>query len=354
MSVLQKTSSITAQILTALDTAEKEILFQAYYVDNDAIFELYAKKFLAKRTQGVIIHCLFDALGASQIPGSDIEKQLIAAGVHIQYFNWLTPWANHNKKIFYFRNHKRGLIIDRKTVHTGGWCVGEKTENWIESYIVSQDLGIVEKAVGDFWNMYTYAHKSMLRFKHQKKYTFDSNLIASYAYQAPILRGRYIYYTYKKLITSATKEISIVVPYFAPIHGLKNVLYRARRRGVAISIFLPKKTDSKFVDLVARTYIYRLLKLGVHIYFSDTMIHAKASRIDDVLYVGSLNLDTASLRYNFENGIFTKDQVLLRDFEKDLYALRLSCHKVTFEEWNNRSLWERFLDRFMKIFRAFA
>lgn len=353
MAILQKTSSITEQILIALNNAEREIVFQMYYVDNDSVFEKYADILIKKSQQGVSVHCLFDALGSSQISGSILEKKLTTAGVQVQYFNWLTPWAPRNKRLFYFRNHKRILIIDRATLHVGGWCIGEKTEQWIDGYMLTTDQSAIQSGLQDFWNMYTYAHKTQLHFRHESRYTYASTP-ASYTYQAPMIHGRYIYHTHTRLIKSALQKIVLIAPYFAPISTLKKAIYKARKRGASVEIFIPKKTDITLSNLVARTYIHGLLMRGISVYMSETMLHAKMARFDDVLYVGSMNLDSVSLRYNFENGIYIKNNNTLQEFTQDVENLKSHCTQITLEAWAKRSIWEKFLDKFMKLFRAFV
>ena len=121
-----------------------------------------------------------------------------------------------------------------------------------------------------------------------------------------------------------------------------------------VEIFIPKKTDIRIADLVGKTYIHGLLKAGVSVYVSDIMVHAKAGLFDDVLYVGSLNIDPVSLRYNFENGIYTKNQATVQEFEHEVDTLKTRCEEITLEAWEKRTLWEKFLDEFMKVFRAFV
>lgn len=354
MAVLQNTSDITHTLLEALQQAQEEILLQIYYVDNDEIFNTYAKILIEKAKQGVLVYCLFDALGAYTIPKSTIEKELISAGVHIQYFNWLTPWASTSKKLLYFRNHKRSLIIDKKALYVGGWCIGQKTQNWIEASLKITDEGAIHQALGDFWNMRAYAKKTQLRFKHQRKFRLSPEKEISYTYQAPLLRARYIYYTDKKLIRLSAERVILIAPYFAPTHGFKKAIYAAKKRGIHVEIYIPRKTDLYIADLVARTYVSTLLKLGVSVYVSNEMIHAKVSLFDNILYVGSLNLDSISLRYNFENGIYTTNSSAITEFEEDLKKLKSTCHRITQEEWNNRSLFQKIIDMCMKICRGFV
>ncbi len=342
-----------AELIDEISKAETEILFQIFYIDNDEVTARWIELLVSKALAGVKVFCLVDALGAKNFGSSAIENKLKTSGVHLEYFNWLTPWNGRSKSLWYFRNHKRSLIVDNKVVHLGGWCMGDKTMEWIESHIVNRDPEVIQDASTDFWNMYKYAHKTQFKFVNQKRYVQNGKTF-SYTYQAPLLRSRYIYYSHKRLVQNANEKIVLITPYFAPIHGLLHQLRKAAHRGVHIEIYIPKKTDHFFVDLVAKTYILNLLHLGVHIYFSDRMIHAKANLFDNTLYVGTMNLDTVSLRYNFENGLYAKDEATTKEFLADVEILKLTCTRVTLAEWKKRGRLSRFLDEIMKLLRPFV
>lgn len=353
MPILKETSTVMNELLSTIAAAEKEILLQVFYIDNDGITGKFVDALVDKALAGVKVYCLVDALGGKNFGNKEVETKLKASGVHLEYFNWLTPWKGRSKKLWYFRNHKRSLIIDNKVVHLGGWCIGDKTTEWIDCHIANTDPEVVQDASADFWNMYKYAHKSQFKFSHQKKYIHTGKRF-SYTYQAPLIRSRYTYYTHKRLVQNSQERIILVTPYFAPIHGLLKQIRNAARRGVHIELFVPKKTDHFIVDLAVRTYILNLLHIGVRIYQSNSMIHAKVNVFDDTMYIGTMNLDTVSLRYNFENGLYVKDDATIQDFLQDIEKLKSTCTLITLAEWKKRSAWDRFWDMAMKILRPFV
>lgn len=353
MPILKPTGAVMTELLTAIKSAKKEILLQIFYIDNDATTSLFLDALIQKSLDGIKVYCLIDALGGISFGTNTILQKLKDSGVHIEYFNWLTPWKGRSKKWWYFRNHKRSLIIDGLSVHLGGWCIGVRTAEWLECHIENGDPEVIRDASLDFWNMYKYAHKTQVKFLHQNKYAYSGKRF-SYTHQAPLLKSRYIYYTHKKLIQQTSKRIILVTPYFTPIPGLLQQLIKARKRNVCVEIFLPKNTDHTIVDLVAHTYMQELLDVGVEIYRSDTMIHAKANLFDDTLYIGTMNLDTISLRYNFENGIFVHDEDIVTDFDRDILKLKTTCTLLTLAEWKKRSIWAKFLDSIMKLWRPFV
>ncbi len=352
--ILQKTSAIVDTLISALQNAEREVILQTFYFDNDIVGKKFLEALIHKTAHGVKVTCLFDALGARGLSGSKEEKQAIAAGVHIEYFNWLTPWSIRNKRSWFFRNHKRVLIIDEKSVHIGGWCIGKKSSDWIDSNIEITNPHVIHRALADFKNMHKFAKKRTLKFQHEKRFTYslEADHTHQYAYQAPLLRARHIYYTYIKLIKSANKEIVLIAPYFVPGRRLVREMLKAKRRGVDIHIYLPKYTDYRTVDIAARTFFTKLLRYNIRIHLCSEMLHAKVSVFDDTVFVGSLNLDNVSLRYNFENGVFVRDAGLLTQIHADVEYLKTTSTQVDYTEWQRRSWWDKLLERIVGVVKG--
>ncbi len=97
------------------------------------------------------------------------------------------------------------------------------------------------------------------------------------------------------------RTVRITSPYFLPTHRLRRELKRVARRGGRVQLILPGKTDVLVSQLAARSLYHGLLKAGVEIYeYQPQILHAKMICIDEVVYVGSSNLDIRSLSLNYE------------------------------------------------------
>ena len=106
-------------------------------------------------------------------------------------------------------------------------------------------------------------------------------------------------------IDAAKARVWLVTPYFVPTEAALYAFTSAALRGLDVRLMLPRKSDSRLVDLAARSYFDALLAAGVRVYeYQPRMLHSKALLIDDAFVIlGSANFDGRSFRTNFELGI---------------------------------------------------
>lgn len=107
------------------------------------------------------------------------------------------------------------------------------------------------------------------------------------------------------LLYAAEREVVISSPYFVPDPPLLAALVACARRGVATTLVLPARNDSRVVGAISKAHYTRMVKAGVRIFeFRGGLLHAKTLVVDGVLVlIGSSNMDRRSLDLNFENNI---------------------------------------------------
>ncbi len=107
---------------------------------------------------------------------------------------------------------------------------------------------------------------------------------------------------------------------------------------------LPKFTPD--VRRASRAGWGKLLAVGAEIHeYQPTMFHCKVMVVDGLwVSVGSTNFDTRSFSINDEANLNVYDAAFARRqievFENDLQASR----RISFEEWQFRSWWDKALD----------
>ena len=71
------------------------------------------------------------------------------------------------------------------------------------------------------------------------------------------------------------------------------------------------------------------------------ILHAKLFIVDDAVYAGSANLDTRSLKINYELSLRISDSRVAAE-ARDIFVADLQhCRRIDHETWGKRSLWSR-------------
>ena len=102
---------------------------------------------------------------------------------------------------------------------------------------------------------------------------------------------------YLNIINQAQKYVYIMTPYLIIDTDMINSLILAAKRGVDVRIVVPGIPDKKIVYSLTTSYFETLIKNGVKIYkYTPEFVHSKVFVSDDnIATVGSINLDYRSL-----------------------------------------------------------
>ena len=148
-------------------------------------------------------------------------------------------------------------------------------------------------------------------------------------------------------LDAANEKVLLINPYFAPTHKVKKALKRAIDRGVDVQIMIPSKSDISFTPDAAYNEANKLRKRGATVYLYDGGFHhSKIMMVDDKFCtVGSTNLDSRSLRYDYELNVVIFDKSttgeLVTMFENDAKDSRV----LTDDVWKQRSWWRKFVGK---------
>ncbi len=306
-----------------------------------------------KASQGVKVRFIWDAAGSFNLFGSNIIENLKSKGIEAIFFKTLFPgfFDVPNYKSWYFRNHRRTLVIDEKIGFTGSICIYEKMKDWRDTNVRIEGL-VVDDMHKAFERMWNRAHgKKLPRIKREKTSDHEFRYISN----NPIPRHRRLYHQVVEAIRNSRKYIYITTPYFVPTGHLARVLRLAAHRGVDVKIMIPKSSDQTFVDLSSRTFFHGMLKSGVRMFlYKDKMLHAKTIVIDgDWSSIGTLNMDNVSLLYNFEANIVSINGRFAEELASHFVYDMNNCEEVTLKQWDDRYWTDKLAGFFMKFIRSF-
>lgn len=343
-----------ASMIEACEHAKETIELEQFIFVTDEFGNKLIDVCARKAQQGVKVRFVWDAAGSFSLFGAEIIEDLKKKGIELVFFKTLFPdfFDVPNYKSWYFRNHRRGLIIDKRIGFTGSICIYEKYKDWRDTN-VRVEGPVVEDMHRAFERMWDRAHlRKLPKIKHEK----PSDHEFMYITNNPIPRNRRLYNHVVEAIRHARKYIYITTPYFVPTHRLARVLKLAAHRGVDVKIIMPEWSDHPFVDLSARTFFTGMLEAGVKIYFykGPTMLHTKTMVIDgDLASVGTLNMDNVSLLYNFEANLVSTNAKFAEELAAHFVFDMSQSKELTLGEWKSRYWVLKFAGFFIKFIRGF-
>lgn len=327
-------------LLLEIKNAKSSINMEFYIFADDSTGQIVADELIKKAKQGVKIRIIYDAFGSKKTKKSFWSK-LSHAGIDVVEFfpNFLkSPLINF--KINY-RNHRKIVVIDGKISYTGG--VNLRDDHMSKDKYLSPWRDTVVKIVGPatyplqdiFFNDYTFVSKENLNRKEinmmfpqiDASGDIDLQILESGPDKQPL-----IYKSFLQIIERCNKAVYIETPYFVINKEMQNVLKNALKKGVNLTIIIPKRADNKLVFGATLHCLKQLFNMGAQIYLYSNFIHSKVLLCDDVLSIGTCNFDNRSFFLNFEDTCLCYDKNLIKkhflQIEKDIQNSELlSKHK---------------------------
>lgn len=332
-----------------IEAARKSIEFEQYIIGNDDIGNAFLQLFIEKQRAGVQVRLLLDRVGSRGVHGSDLIRQLEAAGGQIRFYN--PPMLKHifTPLRWFPRNHTKTLLIDSEIAWIGGVCCEAIMADWRDSQI--RFTGPAVALIEEKFNLERI--KWLKRFKRFVKRDHDKNLPFEYIVHRPHLGPNPIYRRLVRAIRQAKTSVDLVTPYFLPPFGLRRAISQAARRGVRVRVMMSEATDAPIADRVSHSYFPWMYRKGIRIFlYRKTMLHAKYAIVDDTwATLGSSNLDYLSLKHNREANIMIRDPEIIAQMREQFEDDMKDCIEAGKDYWHNLSLRHRvlgYLGRYMK------
>jgi cardiolipin synthase len=328
-----------------IETAQRTLALEMYIFRADATGARIREALTAAQRRGVQVMLLIDHFGSSELTRHHFDE-LRAAGAQIRFFNPARILR------VAFRNHRKLCVSDGQSAIVGGFNIGDEyvgdgvSAGW-------RDLGLeltgplVAELQRSFERMFAAARMSRTAFtfisrgRYRQAPPLDrpAVLTAGPGFGGALMRRA----LYLDLLKS--KRVSVIAAYFAPTWLMRYRLSKAAKQG-CVQLILAGKSDVPILRLAAQHLYSRLLRDGVFIAeYQPQVLHSKLFVIDDVVFIGSCNLDVRSLRLNFELLVRIPCAELARQ-ARQIFAEDLKHSvQVASQDWKTKRSWWKRLER---------
>jgi cardiolipin synthase len=329
-------------IFAGIEAASRYVLVQFFIIHDDQIGRELKERLIRKARQGVKIYLLYDEIGSRALPRRyvrDLRRHRIEA----------RPFRTSRGLSFRFqinfRNHRKIVVVDGQQAFVGGLNVGDeylgrsrRFGHWRDTFasVTGPAAKAVQLSFIDDWHWSTGLVPE-LDWTIEPAESDGKSVLVLPTGPADEVDNCILFFTHA--IQVAQRRIWITSPYFVPNPEILVALHLAVLRGVDVRIILPSKPDHLIVYLAAFSYLKDTLPVGVKMYrYQEGFLHEKVLLVDDDLAaVGTANLDTRSLRLQFEIALLFYDSSFAAELKNMLEADLAKSRPLLLSEITDRS-----------------
>jgi cardiolipin synthase len=341
-------------MLAAIGDAKQTVCLETYIFSDDELGRRFRDALFAACRRGVKVRVLVDGVGSNDLP-DDFWSSLKAAGGEARVFN---PIA---LKRFGIRDHRKLLVCDSRVAFIGGFNISREYEGdgvargWCDLGLQLEGrlIGELSSSFDEMFALADFRHKRLVRLwraKHKKiVVAANEDLLLGGPGRGwhPIRRAL------NKDMAHA-RRMQIIQAYFLPTWRIRRALSRAARKGGEVQLLLAGKSDVALSQLAGRSLYRRLLKAGAQVSeYQPQILHAKLLVIDDVVYVGSANLDPRSLSINYELMLRFQNPKMAAEARGIFSAALNQSQPIDIATWKrSRTVWMKIKERFAHFLLA--
>jgi cardiolipin synthase len=297
------------ELLMLIRQARHRVDICTFILGRDAVGQALQAALLDAARRGVKVRLLLDAVGSWRWQWRAV-RALRAGGVAVEMF--MPVLANVRRGRANLRNHRKLLVVDDERVWSGGrnlaaeyFADQAQPDAWCDiSFVVTGPLALQARRLFDQdWQAASGEHPYADARLPPVPALADAQAgsLAQWVPSGPDHADDTVYALLLAAAYRAERRIVLVSPYFVPDDALVSAWCMACRRGVRLTLLIPRQSNHRLADIARRHALAALIEAGGEVRLYPRMVHAKAVIIDDDLALcGSVNLDARSLFLNYE------------------------------------------------------
>ncbi|VUD41845.1 putative cardiolipin synthase YwiE [Thalassocella blandensis] len=368
---LYRDDAFIPELINCIDNATTRVWITTYIFSGQVSEELL-RSLTKAHERGVQVCLLIDRVGSGILTPSKAIQQKLA----VYPFNFSIFRQSLLKSILFVekRLHSKIVIIDEDMAFIGAHNLRDEVlspnknfarnttlkfhgpvvqqleavfaDLWLKN--TEQELPVTQVSDGDIFPLVssqpsppqpsplpsqTSSHLDLDDHSHEDQpQKTASGIPARIIFSDPVSRTHAYDQYLTTLLMAAKQRIYIWMPYMIPTQTMRDTLMAKCKLGLDIKVLVPGKSDSVLVDNTHQLVIRELNDCGVACAQSKGAFdHSKVLIIDDVVILGSTNLDYRSLYRNYEANIEVNDQEfcerIVREFDVE-FANSVSVEKM--------------------------
>ena len=342
-----------ARLIADIDQARHHVHLLYYIYGNDEMGRRTADALARAVKRGVQCRVLMDAVG-SKPALAKLAPQMRANGIEVQA---MLPvgFFRHNAARFDLRNHRKIAVIDGRIGHTGSQNVvnPEFVKGFPNEELVVRLTGpVVVQLQAVFLADHYFEEGGLLEQPELfRAAASTSGAIAHVVSSGWLSRARTGTELMVALLYSARKRVVITTPYFVPDEPFLQAVCSAQLRNVQVDLVVSEHANQLVTQLAQRSYYDELLRAGVRIHlYKPRFLHAKHLSIDDeIVLIGSTNIDIRSFALNAEVNVLIYDKQVAADLRVIQERYFAHSRRLEAAEWNRRPLATRTLQNIARL-----
>jgi cardiolipin synthase len=320
MTLLSEGPQAFEAMIGAVEAAERYVLVQFYILRDDRIGRRLGDALVAATARGVKVRVIYDGFGSFFLTRR-YRRMLTEAG--IETYVQRGPARPLGRMGLNFRNHRKIIVVDGKRAFTGGMNIGDEYQNDFRDTQIEVRGPLVAQLQAQFLQDWFWVSGQRLDedlvWKSEPQPEDMTGLVLGASPTDPHDNGA-LYFV--ALAQTAKRRLWIASPYFAPDQSVLAALKLAALRGVKVRILLPEVPDRWTPWIAAFAFFDEMRHAGCEIWrYQGRFMHQKVALVDDdIVSVGTFNLDIRSCLLNFETTVVMRDARAAAEVEAMLRA----------------------------------
>lgn len=351
---LMADSNATIDALVAdIDAASAHVHLLFYIWLPDGNGTRVAEALCRAAARGVACRAMVDDLGSRLLLKSPLWTTMERAGVRL---GRALPVGNPLLRVLRgridLRNHRKIVVIDSRVTYCGSQNCADPEFRIKAAYApwVDAVMRLEGPVARQFQHLFasdwmTYGGDDIAALLAEPLAPASGGVVAQAIASGPTVRFSAMPEMFQSLMYAAREELVATTPYYVPDDAMQAALCACAWRGVATTLILPARNDSRAVAAASRSYYASLLAAGVRLFeYEGGLLHTKSVTVDGaVTLIGSANMDRRSFELNYENTLLISDPAVtaaMRERQREYLARSRPVTAAEVAAWPiGRQLW---------------